>query len=384
MPTHLGLTTSIRSSQSPTSDQATDQEGSLRQRVEQLTEELLWPAATEVDRGAELRRGHFDALSALGLYGMAIPAVAGGLGLPQSEIRTVLRTLGSGCGVTAFAFAQHHGTAGSVAATKNTALREQWLPKLATDRLAGIAYAHVRRKGSPVLSAEPDGDGWRLSGTAPWVTSWGLAEVNAVAANTADGRLVWALVSAVETEGLSVSRTFELMVYGATQTVALAFDGLAVPAEQVISVVDFDTWATSDRLLAARPNPLCLGIGDRALAQIAIIDPGLAAAFAPWWQTVSDRAEEQCLAVEKALADRSVTESADHAELLAAVAAARAESLVAVQRLCTALLAATGGAAMETGHAAQRLNREALFYVIQAQSGDGRQAMLGRLRPDNN
>jgi hypothetical protein len=54
---------------------------------------------------------------------------------------------------------------------------------------------------------------------------------------------------------------------------------------------------------------------------------------------------------------------------------------MAVQRLCTALLAATGGAAMESGHPAQRLSREALFYVIQAQSGDGRAAMLRRLRP---
>lgn len=310
---------------------------------------------------------------------MAIPAAAGGLGLPQSEIRNILRTLGSGCGVTAFAFAQHHGTAGSVASTKNAALREQWLPKLTADHLAGIAYAHVRRRGAPVLTAEEDGDGWKLSGTAPWVTSWGLAEVNGVAANTADGRLVWALVPAVETQGLVVSRTFELMVFGATQTVALAFDELAVPAEQVISVVDFDTWATSDRLLAARPNPLCLGIGDRALALMTTIAPGLAADYEPWWQTISDTAEVQCLAVERALGSPG-----DHDELLGDVAAARAESLVAVQRLCTALLAATGGAAMETGHAVQRLSREALFYVIQAQSGDGREAMLARLRPDNN
>ena len=61
---------------------------------------------------------------------------------------------------------------------------------------------------------------------------------------------------------------------------------------------------------------------------------------------------------------------------LSRVAATRAETLMAVQHLTTALLAAVGGRAMERGHPAQRLSREAQFYVIQAQNEDGRRAML--------
>ena len=341
-------------------------------RVETLVEQQLWPRSAEVDRGTTLPIEHFEALSALGLYGMAVPTSAGGLGLAPPEIRRILRLLASGCGVTAFAFAQHHGTVGAVAATKNERLRSRWLPSLVDDQLAGIAYAHVRRRGAPVLTAEPAGDGWVLNGSAPWVTSWGVAKVIGVAANTDDGRLLWALVPAAEARGLSVAGSFDLMAYSATQTVALDFNGFQVGPDAVLSVVDMGDWSTRDRLLAARPNPLCVGVGDRALAELQRIAPDVAAELAPWWAEVAATAEANSAAVDGAV----------EAVEAATLAAARADTVLATQKLTTALLAATGGAAMELGHSAQRLSREALFYVIQAQSGDGRAAMLSRLRPE--
>ncbi|MGI9595740.1 MAG: acyl-CoA dehydrogenase family protein [Acidimicrobiales bacterium] len=335
--------------------------------AQQLADELLWPASTEVDQASRIPLGHFKAIAELGLYGMVVPVEAGGLGFNPPTVRRILRILASGCGATSFAFAQHHGTVASVAATDNRGLADRRLPGLIDDRLAGIAYAHMRRPGPPVLTATPDGDGWTFDGVAPWVTSWGTAEVMAVAAATDDGRLVWALVPAVEGGGLAEAGTFDLMVFGATQTVALSFDRFAVGPELVLDVVDRDRWADGDRFLAARPNPLCLGISDRAMRQLAVAAPELAAELEPWWQAVGDRAEQQAGAVD----DRSAE--------LGQVAAARAEVLMAVQRLTTAPLAATGGGAMERSHPGQRLSREALFYVIQAQSADGRAAVFEHL-----
>ena len=318
---------------------------------------------------------------------MAVPTAVGWLGLRAPEVRRVLRMLASGCGVTAFAFAQHHGTVGAVVTTENQSLRDDQLPHLVRDKLAGIAYAHVRRRGAPVLSAQPAGDvvggDWVLNGSAPWVTSWGVADVIGVAANTDDGRLLWALVDAAEGPGLSVAKSFDLMAYSATQTVALEFDGYVVPAERVLSVLDMDTWRTRDRLLAARPNPLCVGVGDRALVELAAIAPELGAELSPWWEGIAAAAEANSAAVDGALAGGKLdANSPEYTELIETVATARADTVLATQKLSTALLAATGGAAMELGHSAQRLSREALFYVIQAQSGDGRAAMLARLGPD--
>lgn len=349
------------------------------QRIEQvaaLVETQFLPEATAVDRSCEFPSANIAALAELGLFGLVIPEAAGGLGVTPAEGRATLRLLSSGCGATTFAFAQHHGATGAVAATKNTELRDRWLPSLLTNTLAGTAFAHVRRPGDPVLRAVADGDGWILTGVAPWVTSWGHAEVMTVAAKTDDGRLVWALLPAKETDGLVVNKAFDLMVFQATQTVALRFDTLRVDAAQVLNVHDFAPWSVRDRALSARPSPLCLGIGDRAMAELHQAAPDVAASIAPWWDEQHEAAEEQCVRVDEAIAAKAVDD-----ELVATTAAARSTALLAVQRLTTMLLAASGGGAIETANRAQRLSREALFYVIQAQSPDGKAATLAALDP---
>jgi hypothetical protein len=67
-----------------------------------------------------------------------------------------------------------------------------------------------------------------------------------------------------------------------------------------------------------------------------------------------------------ALGDGDIAVASDH----------RAACLDLARRSTTALLAATGGRGMDLGHPAQRLAREADFYVIQAQTVDGRAATL--------
>jgi alkylation response protein AidB-like acyl-CoA dehydrogenase len=231
-----------------------------------------------------------------------------------------------------------------------------------------------------VLSARPDGDGWILDGSAPWVTSWGTAEVLAVAAPVLDGsdsadspdgpnRLLWCLVPASEGRGLRVEQRFDLMVFQASATVSVTFDRFRVGPGQVISVADLAAWSASDRLLAARPSPLCLAVGDRALSLLVEHRPEVAARLRPWWDDVSARSEAACVAVD---------EGSDRADP-AAVAAMRAESVLAVQRMTTALLSVVSGRGVERSEPAQRLAREALFYVVQAQNDDGRDALLGRL-----
>jgi hypothetical protein len=57
----------------------------------------------------------------------------------------------------------------------------------------------------------------------------------------------------------------------------------------------------------------------------------------------------------------------------------RAECLHLAQRTGTGLLAAAGGRGTDLAHPAQRIAREADFYVIQVQTADGRAAALRSL-----
>ncbi len=74
-----------------------------------LADELLFPAAIEVDRTGTVPDSHWDRLAAEGFYALAAPTGAGGPGLAFPEILTVVETLAGGCLATTFTWIQHHG-----------------------------------------------------------------------------------------------------------------------------------------------------------------------------------------------------------------------------------------------------------------------------------
>ncbi len=352
-----------------------------------LADELLWPAALSVDRAAAIPARHYDALAELGLFSMLAPPDLGGLGFGREQVRHVLRVLGGGCGATAFAFAQHGGVVAAVAHTHNAALRDRWLVRLCGRTLGGTAFAHVRRAGAAAVRAERVDGGWRIDGLAPWATSWGTAEVFSVAATTADDQIVWFLLPVDDgvPSSIEASAPMELVTFDATQTVTLRFAGLAVPDADVLSVEPAGRWRIGDRRGAVRANPLCIGIGDRALAELATLAPDAARALEPWWRVYAGEAmsaqvegPEPCpepTSSEPAPPDAMAAEEA----AIARVAATRSSAVFATQRLTTALLAAAGGRGAGRDHVGQLLARQALFYVIQAQNDDGRTATLAGL-----
>ena len=332
----------------------------------QLADDVLWPSALAVDRASTIPASHYDAIAELGLFSMLAPADLGGLGVDRERARRVLRALGGGCGATAFAFAQHGGVVAAVANTGNTALRDRWLPALCDRTLGGTAFAHVRRAGSPAMLASRVGGGWRIDGLAPWATSWGTAEVFSVAATTDDDQILWFLLPVGNGTPATIepSAPMALVTFDATETVSLRFDGHHVDDGDVLSVGDAARWRVGDRRGAVRPNPLCVGIGDRALVELDASAPDAAAALEPWWASFAEW-----------VMNAQVAERDEEAEL-ARVAAARSSCVFATQRLTTALLAAAGGRGADRNNVAQLLAREALFYVIQAQNDDGRAATL--------
>ncbi|MEM7338991.1 MAG: acyl-CoA dehydrogenase family protein [Actinomycetota bacterium] len=342
----------------------------IEQAAQRLVDEVLWPAAISVDRSEQIPASHLAAIADAGLLGLAAPVSAGGAGFDQAAIQAVLRIVGSGCGATAFAYAQHHGTLSTLARSDNHDLRDRWLARLCGSSLAGTAFAHVRRSGAAAVEATRDGSGWRFDGHAPWATSWGMAEVFSVAATTDDGQLVWALVAGEEAPGLSASAPMDLMVFDATSTVRLAFDGLRVDASDVMAVVDLERWRGADRRAAARPNPLCLGLGDRALSELMAIEPDTGPDLSTHWRAQAAAAEVAAAAA----ADEGNEWTVDD------IAAARTSAIFTVQRLTTALLAAAGGRGADRGAPAQLLARQALFYVVQAQNAEGRAATLAAVR----
>src|SRR5439155_24530521 len=130
---------------------------------------------------------HLRALADAGLFGLFAPDP-----VPAPVARQVFEILAGACGVTFFVWVQHHAPVRLLSASPNAGLRDRLLPPLSSGQLlGGVAFAPLRRPGPPAVVARPARGGYLLSGEAPWVSSWGLAGVFAVAALVDDDRVVF-------------------------------------------------------------------------------------------------------------------------------------------------------------------------------------------------
>ena len=117
-----------------------------------------------------------------------------------------------------------------------------------------------------------------------------------------------------------------------------------------------------------------LGVADRAIRLLRSAQRDANDAAGPTAGALSDELDSTWERDDEVLAALSESSSTD--SVLAAASEHRAACLGLAQRSTTALLAAVGGGGMDLSHPAQRLAREAMFYVIQAQTADGRSATL--------
>jgi hypothetical protein len=173
---------------------------------------------------------------------------------------------------------------------------------------------------------------------------------------------------------------------GATGTVRLRFDRLLVGEDAVVEVEDLERWRARDRIATAQPSAAVLGLAAACVARLAEQPPGSPAggsrseATAPGSDGPSVAAVlgdelRRCRDHAYALADAGGTDQA----ALGRLVDARAWSLDLALRAAQTLVAATGGRALERGHPAQRLLREAAFHLVQAQTSAGRAASLARV-----
>jgi alkylation response protein AidB-like acyl-CoA dehydrogenase len=325
----------------------------------QLADEMLFPDAMRVDRLDVLPAAQLDTIAAAGLYGAGAPVGAGGLGLELPAMCGVVEELASGCLATAFVWIQHFGLLMTLAYGGAPELREAWLGPACQGKVRGGVALTGQIPGPPMLRAEPEEDGWRLDGTAPWVSGWGLVDVLLVMARGPDNTVVTLIVDAAETAGLTVSRQ-RLIAADASVTVRLDFDGVTVPAERFVGQVPFDP-AASLRPESMRVNgSLALGV---ALRCCRLLGAGPLGAG-----PLDDE-----LAACRAGLDAAVSAGPD------AMMRARAASSELALRAAAALAVRDGSKSATVDQHAPRLSREALFLLVFASRPGIKDVLLRQL-----
>ena len=339
-----------------------------------LAEQRLAPDAERVDvEGVD--RSRVDEVAAAGLLGLGGPREYGGTDVPEPVRREVTEVLAGACGATWFVGTQHALPLQALGRSDAVALKERHLRALCTgSALAGVAVAHLRRPGAPAVTARRRDGGWAFDGTVGWATSWGLADLLLLGGRSPDGEVVLALLPAVAQPGLAATAPMRLAVMQGTSTVALRLSGLAVADADVVEVARADDWLEADRLKTANATPAVFGLLATVVRHLAATaerrDDRTAAGLARALGQEGDDLRQQAYAL------------LDHVPPYEQVddrLALRGASLELVVRASTALVVATGGSAMSLSAPPQRLAREALFHLVQAQTPAVRDATLQRL-----
>jgi len=324
-----------------------------------LSDDLLRPQAEDVEAHG-VPRSHLSALAEAGLFGVSAPAAYGGSDQPPAVMREIVEVLSGADASTWFVWTQHHSPVRALVRGTNEALRDRWLPRLASgSALAGVAFTHLRRPGPPAVRARRADGGWRIDGDLAWLTSWGLADVFLVGA-VSDADVVWALLPLAEMSGVT-TQSLDLIAMRGTSTVSVQLDDVAAADADVVLVESLDEWRATDAERTADVSPAVFGVTGECVRRLQ--DDAAAARFAAELDEVRARA----YGLQDAAGPR--------AERIAA----RAEAHVLAVRTSAALVAAGAGRSMLAGNPAQRLAREALFLLIQGQDARIRAAQISAL-----
>jgi alkylation response protein AidB-like acyl-CoA dehydrogenase len=370
----------------------TDQE--VIDRARQVAECVIGPNAERTDQGPGPNLENFRALADSGLLGMGLPREVGGLGASGAAMREVTELLASYCGVTTFTQAQHHGPSRMILNGPNEAMKQRLVPELASGReLCAVSFAHLRRPGPPVLRAEPVEGGYRLFGTAPWVTGWGLMNQVAFGATLPDERFVYVWVPADRTQypelfadmdprdgdwgTMEASEPLPLCAMNASATVVLTCNGLFVPEAHRLSFSDRETMRHNDRngVLGATGMPIgCTAGSVRLLFETA--ERRKVPAIRRAAQTFQAHLEQARADIETWSRRSGEPDFFEHAIRL------RGHVITLAVRAAHAAVTANSGSANSLSHPAQRLYREAMFYTIQAQTHEVMDMTLAILEAD--
>jgi alkylation response protein AidB-like acyl-CoA dehydrogenase len=195
------------------------------------------PHAAEWDREHHFPRDLYDRLGELGLMGVCVPEELGGAGADFLSYMLVLDELSRGDAGVGVTVAVHTSAATlPIVANGTREQREELVPPLARGERLGAFALTEAESGSDAASlrarAEPDGDGWRITGRKQWATNARYAGTFVLFART-DAGISCFLVDG-DSEGLEISGEEEKLGLNSSSTADVVLDGVKVSENRLL------------------------------------------------------------------------------------------------------------------------------------------------------
>jgi acyl-CoA dehydrogenase len=215
----------------------------VRAAVRRLVREVVVPREEEIDREDRIPDELRAAAADMGLFGYALPAEFGGLGVTMSEDVQLAFEFGYTTPAFRSLFGTNNGIAGQVIARFGSdEQKKTYLPRLAAGELIGsFALTEAEAGSDPAglrTSARRDGDGWVLDGGKRYITNAPIADLFVVFARSdpaeRGGRGISSFVVDARAPGVTVGPHDTKMGQSGAWTAEVFLDGVRVPAGALI------------------------------------------------------------------------------------------------------------------------------------------------------
>ncbi len=202
--------------------------------------------SAKFDRDAKIPKEVLDGLAALGLCGLGVPEDMGGLGLDTTLYARVFSEIAGIDGSIATTLGAHQSIGYKALINEgNEEQKKKWLPLLASGECWASFCLTEPGSGSDAYSiktkAIKNEDGtYTITGQKLWITNAGMAGFYSVFAKTdheIDGKKVEKITCFIvekEREGVSFGEKEDKMGIRASETRAVYFDKVVVPASNII------------------------------------------------------------------------------------------------------------------------------------------------------
>jgi alkylation response protein AidB-like acyl-CoA dehydrogenase len=326
-----------------------EQARAIRRLLARPSQEGDWPAEA------------WAAYHSIGVLRWTIPREFDGSAFSSAEVIAGCVELARIDLAPAFVLSQFQSACTRLVSTDNKEMRSRWLPVLARGNsltTVGLSHLTTSRQHTiePSVAAEPIDGGYRISGEIPWVTSGNRAAVIVCGAVLPDRRqIVFALPR--DRAGLTVEPWWKLLALTGSETGPLRLDRVEIRREEIVAgpAEQVMYQGASGGTGSLTTSGLALGHALNCVDQLefeALQRPALGEIVAAF----RSDAERLTAALLGAAGDDDLPHETP-GEL-------RARSTALALSASQALLTASKGAGFVAGHPAERLAREAMFFLV--------------------